>query len=152
MPLAVACGLGEKRLASLFNGAINPHNVVLIAARDVDPGEVTLLNQQGVNWFKMSDINTQTIQELVQTIARKLSNKKIHLSFDFDAITLESFPATGTPVTDGLTVKQGLELLKGLKHSGLEFVSNDWVEFEPRHPEAEQSADYARQLFTAFHG
>ena len=151
MPLAAACGLGDERLTALFEGFVRPSDVVLIGARDIDPGEAKLLAAHGIWHVTVAEAREMGPQALSARIAEKLAGLPVHLSFDFDALTGELFCATGTPVVDGFSADEGEALLQELAVSGLDFVSSDWVEFDPRHEQAETCAAIARRMFAAFH-
>lgn len=159
MPLAIACGLGDPRFTELFRPAgapgptfVAPSDVVLIGARDIDPEERALLTAHGVWHVSVPALRAQGVSTLVEEIRARFRGLPVHLSFDFDAITGDCFTATGTPVDGGLSPEEGVGLLMGLAGTDLRFVSSDWVEFDPLHPDAERCAELARRLFSAFHG
>ena len=72
------------------------------------------------------------------------------MSFDFDAVSAEFFPATGTPVAHGLTGDEAAAFLQALLAGPLDVVSSDWVEFDPRHPKASACAELALRLYQTF--
>lgn len=149
MPLAVACGLGDERLTALFANHVRPSDVVLIAAREVDPGERELLDRHGVWCVTVEDLRTVGVAALCEAIAERLAGLPVHLSFDFDSLDEAHFQATGTPSAGGLTPQEAEGLLVGLA-GRLPIVASDWVEFDPRHPEAARSAAHAANLHQAF--
>lgn len=149
MPLSAACGLGDARLTGLFTRFVDPRDVVIIAARDIDDGERALLEQAGVWLVSVAEVRAMGVPALTEAIARRLGNIPIHLSYDFDSIDESFFRATGTPVTGGLTPDEGEALVRGLA-GRLPVVSSDWVEFDPRHPDAPACAAIARRLHGAF--
>jgi arginase len=151
MPLAVSCGLGDARLTSIFERFVNPQDVILIAARDIDEAEQALLTAHGIWVVGVPELRKLGLPALVDAIARRFSGLAIHLSFDFDALSSEFFSATGTPVPGGLTPEEAEELLRCLATSPLDVVSSDWVEFDPRHEQAPEAALLARRLYRAFH-
>lgn len=152
MPLAVSCGVGDPRLTSMYKQFISPQDVVLIGARDIDPGEQALLVQYGIWCVTVKQLRELGMETLVKGIAYRFRGVPVHLSFDFDAMSSEYFSATGTPVPGGLTPDEGCALLQELARSPMEFVSSDWVEFDPRHETADQAAVLARRLYHSFHG
>lgn len=152
MPLAVSCGVGDPRLTGMYKKFVSPQDVVLIGARDIDPGEQALLVQYGIWCVTVEQLRELGVETLVKGIAYRFRGVPVHLSFDFDAISSEYFSATGTPVPGGLTPDEGCALLKELARSPMEFVSSDWVEFDPRHETADRAAALARQLYHSFHG
>jgi arginase len=152
MPLSAACGLGDARLTGLFQRHVRPSDVVLIGARDIDPGEQELLDAHGVCQISVAQVRELGPEGLIGLIRERVGELPVHLSFDFDVISKEYFAATGTPVDGGLTPDEGAALLRALASSGLEVVASDWVEYDPRHETAEASGNIAQALFEAFHG
>lgn len=152
MPLAATCGLGDARLTALFERHVDTHDVVLIGARDIDPGEAALLAEHGIWHVTVDEAREMGFDVLAARIAERLDGCAVHLSFDFDALTGELFSATGTPVPDGFSAEDGEALLGALAGNGLDYVSSDWVEYDPRHPKAPECAALARRMFQAFHG
>ena len=70
-----------------------------------------------------------------------------YLSFDVDALDPAFAPGTGTPEVGGLSTREALELLRGLK--GLDFVGGDVVEVSPQYDATTNTAQAAAQaLFT----
>jgi arginase len=151
MPLAVACGLGDSIFTGLFEHFVAPKHVVLIAARSIDEEETRLLESQGIWHISVAEFRSLGIPALIKAIHERLGDIPVHLSVDFDAISSEFFPATGTPEPEGLSPDEGAALLGALAKSPLQVVSNDWVEFDPRSVDAESCALIARRLYEAFH-
>ena len=70
-----------------------------------------------------------------------------YLSFDIDSVDPGFAPGTGTPEVGGLTPREVLELLRGLK--GIDFVGGDVVEVAPQYDATTNTAHVAAQvLFT----
>jgi arginase len=151
MPLAVSCGVGDPRLTGMYSSFVSPQDVVLIAARDIDPEERALLVQYGIWCVTVEQLRDLGVERLVKGIAYRFKDVPVHLSFDFDAMSSEFFSATGTPVPGGLTPEEGCELLRELRNSPMQIGSSDWVEFDPRHEQAAEAAALARRLYRSFH-
>ena len=149
MPLSAACGLGDSRLTGLFTSHVAPQDVVLIAAREIDPGELELLRRHNVWLVTVDEVRRMGVPALLEAIATRLADLPIHLSYDFDSLDESFFRATGTPSPAGLTPAEGEALVRGLA-TRLPIVSSDWVEFDPRHGEAEACARLSRRLHGAF--
>lgn len=149
MPLSAACGLGDERLTSLFTSHVDPLDVVLIAAREIDPGERELLDRHNVWVITVAEVRQMGVPALLEAIARRLAGLPVHLSYDFDSLDEAFFRATGTPSPDGLTPDEGEALVRGLAGT-LPIVSSDWVEFDPRHGDAPTCAALSQRLHGAF--
>lgn len=134
MPLAASIGKGPDKLVNLFEHRIKvkDENVVHIAGRDLDPGEVALIDSSNIKAFSMDKVKEYGIDKVIEESIDYLRGKvdAIHVSFDVDSIDSSYVPGTGTPVKDGLSVEDAKKLLGALAASGM-MVSLDLVELNP---------------------
>lgn len=134
MPLAASIGKGPDKLVNLFEHRVKvkDENVVHIAGRDLDPGEVELIKSSNIKAFNMDKVKKYGIEKVVEEGINYLKGKvdAIHVSFDIDSIDLSYVPGTGTPVKDGLSIDEAVKALEMLSSSGL-MVSLDFVELNP---------------------
>ncbi len=150
MPLAALCGLGDPRLVQLWDApvpALDPRNVAIIAARDLDPGEKVNLREAGVLVIGMEQIDRIGMFEAVQRAIARVSQDTdgIYLSFDLDSLDPRHAPGIGTPVAGGLTYREALltcELLAETK----KLVGLDMVEVNPILDTENQTAELAVTL------
>ena len=135
MPLAASMGIGYKKLTSIFfdDFKVKPENVFILACRDLDAGELALIDELNMNVWTNKDINdkgpTIVINELLSLIKEK-NIKNIHLSYDIDCLDPEYVPGTGTPVSDGLSFTESKILLEPILSTSL-VRSIDFVEYNP---------------------
>ena len=132
MPLAAAMGIGDTSLTEVYySGAkIKPENVFIIGARDLDAGELRLIEDKKLNVYTTEDVKTKGIQTILEQIHNKLIAKKIdavHLSFDIDCLDSKYVPGTGTPVKNGMSIEEAKFILKFLMETRL-IKSMDFVE------------------------
>lgn len=135
MPLAAAMGVGSPELTNVYYSGrkVKPENVFIIGARDLDDGEYKLISDKKLNVYSTKDINTLGIKAILADIQKKLirnSVEAVHLSFDIDCIDKELVPGTGTPVSDGMNIEEGMYLIEYLMKTKL-IKSMDLVEFNP---------------------
>jgi arginase len=131
MVLAALTGLGNPLLTHVGGWApkLDPDNIVVIGARDLDPGEQTLLRTHHVHVFTMSDIDRYGISEVLRraiAIAGR-QDHAIHLSLDMDSLDPREAPGVGTPVRGGLSYREAhlaMEMISDSQH----LVSMDVVE------------------------
>lgn len=149
MPLAASIGKGPDKLVNLFEHRVKvkDENVVHIAGRDLDPGEIELINNSNIKAFNMAEVRKYGIERVVEESIKYLRNKvdAIHVSFDIDSIDLAYVPGTGTPVKDGLTVEEARNVLEKLASSGM-MVSLDFVELNPVLDDNEVTANISMEL------
>ena len=132
MPLAAAMGIGDTSLTEVYySGAkIKPENVFIIGARDLDEGELRLIEDRNLNVYTTENVKTKGIQNILEEIHNKLISRKInavHLSFDIDCLDSKYVPGTGTPVKNGMSVEEAKSILKFLMETRL-IKSMDFVE------------------------
>jgi arginase len=132
MPLSAVCGLGPDCMVEFSGARIDPHNVVIIGARDLDPLEKEKLHASGVTVFTISDVHTMGMPDIAKQAVRVAAagTEGIHLSLDMDGIDPAEAPGVGTPVQNGLTLREtyiALEIIN--KYSKL--LSMDVVEVNP---------------------
>ncbi|MFN4149618.1 MAG: arginase [Candidatus Sericytochromatia bacterium] len=149
MPLAVATGIGNDKLLSLFEGNfLDPHRCVLLGVRSVDPIEGKLLDDAGVTVLTMKDIDEKGIYQCVKEairISSRDSKNPIHLSFDIDGLDMMLTPGTGTPVLGGVTLREAHLLMELLAESEM-LQSMDLVEVNPILDTKNQTALVAKSL------
>lgn len=135
MPLASSFGLGHEKLTNiLFNGSkIKMENVFILGARDLDKGEVDLIEKENLNVWTFNTIKEKGLLICLEEMLLKIKEKNLknlHLSFDIDCLDPTFVPGTGTPVEDGFTLDGGKKVLSDLLETGL-VKSLDFVEFNP---------------------
>jgi arginase len=135
MPLSALCGRGDKRLTRLWEEApvaVDPRRVAVVGARDLDPGEKANLREAGVMVMGMEQIDRLGMTAAVErALARVLQDVDgLYLSFDMDALDPRHAPGVGTPVTAGLTQREGHVACELIAESG-RLVGMDIVEVNP---------------------
>lgn len=135
MPLASSIGYGDENFVNTyFDGIkVKEENVFHIGGRDLDDGEINLINNSKINAYTPNNIRRDGINSIVSDILSKAKKSNIdafHLSFDLDFIDAKYVPGTGTRVDDGFTVDESKEFLSKLVSSGL-IKSMDLVELNP---------------------
>lgn len=107
-------------------------NLVYIGLRDVDSGEREMLDRHNVCHYGMSDIESMGIEEVTRRALSHLGphQRPIHLSFDIDACDPREAPATGTPVSGGLSRKEALHIARAVSDTKA-LVAMDMVEINP---------------------
>jgi arginase len=135
MPLAALCGMGDPRLTKLWDEAtpvIDPRNVAIIGARDLDSGEKRNLAEAGVMVMSMEQIDrigmVQSIEKAIERVSRGTDG--IYLSFDMDALDPRHAPGVGTAVTGGLTYREAHLISELISETG-KLIGLDLVEVNP---------------------
>ena len=132
MPLAALCGLGAPELVQLWDEpvpVVNPQNVAIIGARDLDAGEKRNLAQAGVMVMAMEQLDrlglVASMEKAIERVSRDVDG--IYLSFDMDAMDPRHAPGVGTAVTGGLTYREAHLICELVAETG-KLVGMDLVE------------------------
>lgn len=150
MPLAALCGYGDSRLVNLGKNlprSVDPKNVVVLGARDLDPGERALLQEAGVSVIATEQVDRVGMFEAVKRAIEIASRdtEGIYLSLDLDALDPVYAPGVGTPVPGGLTYREAHLACELLAESG-KLVAMDLVEVNPILDEHNRTAVVAVEL------
>ncbi|MCP3855353.1 MAG: agmatinase [Actinomycetia bacterium] len=84
---------------------------------------------QGFRLVQAEECWHQSLIPLMEEITEKVGGGPVYLSFDIDGLDPAYAPGTGTPEIGGLTVAQGLEIIRACH--GLDLVGCDLVEVAP---------------------
>lgn len=90
---------------------IKHKDLVYIGIRDFEQEEEALINKHGIKTFKIEDVRNRGIERVVIETLNTLGNcDLIYVSFDVDSIDPTISEGTGTPVENGFTVEEALQL------------------------------------------
>ncbi len=151
MPLALVSGQYNKVLPLDMKKPIDPKNIVIIGARDIDQEEKILLKKAGVHVIEMADIKTCGIKKIIAEaieIAGK-NGRRVHLSVDIDVLDPSIASGTGTPVSDGLDLTDMKSAMSLLGASGC-VGSFELAEVNPLKDRDDTTASIAVQLIKSF--
>ncbi|MEM9515916.1 MAG: agmatinase [Actinomycetota bacterium] len=85
--------------------------------------------QQGFRVVQVEECWHRSLVPLMDEIRSQLAGGPVYISFDIDGLDPAFAPGTGTPEIAGLTVAQGVEIIRGC--AGLDVVGADLVEVAP---------------------
>lgn len=146
MPMAALTGIAHKRLSTIgkLKNKLNPKNIVLVAARDLDKGEREIFKRHGVTVFTMHEIDRYGIEKVTNEAIEIVTHNTdgFYLSFDVDGVDPTVTPGTGTRVPGGLTYREAnlfMELLSKRK----ELIGMDLVEVNPLLDDKNHTAEMA---------
>jgi len=135
MSLALLCGLGDKSLVQLWDEplpVIDPRNIAIIGARDLDPGEKDNLREAGALVMGMEQVDRYGMVKMVEQAIEHVSKNMdgIYLSLDLDALDPQHAPGVGTPVPAGLTERETHLACEMIAETG-KLIGMDVVEVNP---------------------
>ncbi len=113
------------------SGFIDPMRTIQIGIRGAqnttEGWEYSL--DKGMRVIFMDEVDQLGIDGVIEEARRVVGDASAYLTFDVDGIDPAYTPGTGTPEIGGLTTREALALLRGLR--GLNFVGADVVEVSP---------------------
>ena len=134
MILAALAGYGDPRLVNVAGKGphVDPKRIVIVGARDLDPGECNLLREAGVHVLTMTDIDRRGMGDVTrEAIALATEGADaLHVSFDMDVVDPTEAPGVGTPVHGGITYREAHLAMELVADSG-RLRSLDLVEVNP---------------------
>ncbi|MCQ1947503.1 MULTISPECIES: agmatinase [unclassified Arthrobacter] len=92
----------------------------------------------GFGILTSSDVYRQGVDEVVAKLRDRIGNRPLYVSVDIDVLDPAHAPGTGTPEAGGITSRELLEILRGLR--GLNLVGADVVEVAPAYDHADITA------------
>jgi agmatinase len=84
------------------------------------------------------DFESQGLPEIVERVRARIQDAPLYVSIDIDVLDPGTAPGTGTPEAGGLTSRELLGVLRGLR--GLRLAAADLVEVAPAYDHAEVTA------------
>jgi arginase len=122
MPLAVLLGYGAPELVAI--GGQGPkfeiNACAHVGARDLDPGERTLIRETGMRFFTMREIDDRglsvCIDEAIAIASRGTAGFAV--TFDVDVLDPGDAPGSGTLVRGGFTYREAHLAMEKIAESG----------------------------------
>lgn len=107
MSLAILCGLGDKSLVQLWDETIpviDPRQIAIIGARDLDTGEKANLREAGAMMMSMEQVDrygmVTVVEKAIEHVTRDTDG--MYLSLDLDALDPRHAPGVGTLTRVGI--------------------------------------------------
>ena len=116
---------------AIEEGLIEPTRMVQIGLRasGYEADDFDWPRSQGVRVVQAEECWYQSLAPLMAEVREQLGEGPVYLTFDIDGLDPAYAPGTGTPEIGGLTIHQGLEIIRGCR--GLDLVGGDLVEVAP---------------------
>jgi guanidinobutyrase len=116
---------------ALEEGLIEGHRIVQIGLRGTGYAaeDFDWCRHQGFRVVQAEECWNRSLAPLMSEVRNQVKDGPVYLTFDIDGLDPAFAPGTGTPEIGGLTVMQGLEIIRGAR--GLDIVGADLVEVSP---------------------
>jgi agmatinase len=134
---------GPFRLAVL-DGVLDPDRTIQIGIRGSANMFWEFSHASGMTVIYMEDFMRMGVAAVIDKAREVVGDLPIYISVDVDGFDPVFAPGTGTPEPGGLSSREGLALLRGLR--GLEIVGADVVEVAPQYDATTNTSQLAAQL------
>ncbi|WP_417532024.1 agmatinase [Marinobacter lipolyticus] len=126
---SIAHGTPFRR--AVEEGLLDGNRVVQIGLRGTgySANEYDWSRDQGFRVVTAEECWHKSLTPLMEEVREKVSGGPVYISFDIDGLDPAFAPGTGTAEVGGLTVMQGIEIIRGAR--GLDIVGADLVEVSP---------------------
>lgn len=126
---AIAHGTPFRR--AVEEGLLDGERVVQIGLRGTGyaADDFDWSREQGFRVVTAEECWHKSLTPLMEEVRAKIGDGPVYISFDIDGLDPAYAPGTGTAEIAGLTVPQGLEIIRGAW--GLDIVGGDLVEVAP---------------------
>lgn len=113
MPLASLLELGSDRLNAISGKhyPIRPENLIYLGLRDLDPGEIEIIERLPIKAYWYEDIKRLGLANVLHGLQTYIKHPNIHLSLDLDSIDPLTMPAVSVPVPGGFSLDEVREII-----------------------------------------
>lgn len=129
---------------AVLDGVLDPTRTVQIGIRGSSEYLWEFSYESGMTVIHAEEIDTLGIPAIIEKARHVVGDGPTYLSFDIDSLDPAFAPGTGTPEVGGLTTREALELLRGMK--GLNLVGGDVVEVAPQYDATANTAHAGAQM------
>lgn len=129
---------------AVLDGVLDPTRVIQIGIRGAAEYLWEFSYESGMTVIHAEEIGKMGIEAVIAKAREVVGDGPTYLSFDIDSLDPAFAPGTGTPEIGGLTSRQALDILHGLK--GLNFIGGDVVEVAPQYDATTNTAHAGAQM------
>ncbi|TJW47564.1 MAG: agmatinase, partial [Mesorhizobium sp.] len=129
---------------AVLDGVLDPSRTIQIGIRGSAEYLWEFTYESGMTVVHAEEVTGLGIPAIIAKARQIVGDGPTYVSFDIDSIDPAFAPGTGTPEVGGLTTREVLELLRGLK--GLNIVGGDVVEVAPQYDTTTNTAHAGAQV------
>lgn len=129
---------------AVLDGVLDPTRTIQIGIRGSAAYVWEFSAASGMKVVTAQEFASRGVDQVVAMAREIVGDGPTYLSFDVDSLDPGVAPGTGTPEIGGLTSREALALLRGLK--GLRLVGGDVVEVAPAYDPTSNTAHVAAQI------
>ncbi len=129
---------------AVLDGVLDPTRTIQIGIRGAAEYLWEFSYETGMTVIHAEEVSGMGIPAIIEKAKKIVGDGPTYLSFDVDSLDPSFAPGTGTPEIGGLTTREVLELLRGLK--GINLVGGDVVEVAPQYDATTNTAHAGAQV------
>ena len=129
---------------AVLDGVLDPERVIQIGIRGGAEYLWEFSYESGMTVIHGEEIPKIGIDAIIKQARAVAGDGPVYVTFDIDSLDPAFAPGTGTPEVGGLTTREALEILRGLK--GLDIVGADIVEVAPQYDATTNTAQAGAQV------
>lgn len=129
---------------AVLDGVLDPTRVIQIGIRGSAEYLWEFSYESGMTVIHAEEVTGLGIPAIIEKAKAVVGDGPTYLSFDIDSVDPAFAPGTGTPEVGGLTTREVLELIRGLK--GVNLVGGDVVEVAPQYDATANTAHAGAQV------
>jgi agmatinase len=139
------------RRASEENLIVKGHSIhVGVRGSIYGASDLAADHELGFSIVRASELDTVSCEDVIARVVARVGTYPVYVSVDIDVLDPSHAPGTGTPEAGGLSSRELLTILRGLK--GLPVVGGDVVEVAPAYDVADITAVAASHIAYALLG
>jgi agmatinase len=129
---------------AVLDGVLDPERTIQIGIRGPAEPVWEFSYDSGMTVIHIEDFVEMGVNAVIQKARKVVGNGPTYISFDVDGLDPVYAPGTGTPEVGGLTTREALALIRGLR--GLNLVGGDVVEVALQYDSTTNTARAAAQM------
>ena len=129
---------------AVLDGVLDPTRTIQIGIRGSSEYLWEFSYDSGMTVIHAEEVTGMGISAIIEKAKKIVGDGPTYLSFDIDSLDPSFAPGTGTPEIGGLTTREVLELVRGLK--GVNLVGGDVVEVAPQYDATTNTAHAGAQV------
>jgi guanidinopropionase len=129
---------------AVLDGVLDPTRTIQIGIRGSAEYLWEFTYESGMTVVHAEEIPAIGIAAVIEKAKKIVGDSPTYLSFDIDSLDPAFAPGTGTPEVGGMTTREVLEILRGLK--GTNLVGGDVVEVAPQYDSTTNTAHAGAQV------
>jgi guanidinopropionase len=129
---------------AVLDGVLDPTRTIQIGIRGPAEYLWEFSYEAGMTVIHAEEVSALGLPAIIAKALQVVGDGPTYLSFDIDSLDPAFAPGTGTPEIGGLTTREVLEILRGLK--GVDLVGGDVVEVAPQYDATTNTAQAGAQV------